>query len=235
VSAGQERASRLTPEEFQRELGVSRETLGRLELYLDVLRRWQSRINLVARSTLEDPWRRHFLDSAQLAADIPEEAAVLTDIGSGAGFPGLVLAVLGDMEVHLVDSDERKCAFLREVVRIIEVPAIVHCARAESIQPWTSDVLTARAVAPVSTLLCYSWRFLALSPSSRRTCLFLKGESFEEELTSASKSWNMRVAVRPSVTDPRGRVLCIRDLMPEVAGDGREQHRSRRRGVKPEF
>jgi 16S rRNA (guanine527-N7)-methyltransferase len=228
VSAGREPASGLTPEEFQREVGVSRETLGRLALYLDLLRHWQSRINLVARSTLEDPWRRHILDSAQLAADIPEGATVLTDIGSGAGFPGLVLAVLGDREVHLVDSDERKCAFLREAVRIVDASATVHCARAETVKPWASDVVTARAVAPISVLLQYSWRFLALSRRPARTCLLLKSENFEEELTRASKNWNMRVAVRPSITDPRGRVLCIRDLMPEVVEDGRKQPQSRR-------
>lgn len=230
---GRESRPALTPEQFQRESGVSRETLGRLELYLDLLRHWQVRINLVARSTLDDPWRRHILDSTQLSAFVPKEASALTDIGSGAGLPGLVLAIVGGQEVHLVDSDERKCAFLREAVRIANAPAVIHCSRIESVQPWASDVVTARAVAPVSALLRYSWRFLALSRASFRMCLLLKGESFEEELTTASKNWNMRVEARPSVTNLRGRVLCIRDLTPEVTGDGRKQHQPSGTGAKP--
>jgi 16S rRNA (guanine527-N7)-methyltransferase len=213
----------LTPEEFRAAAGVSRETVARLALYLDVLRRWQRRINLVAPATLLDPWRRHLLDSSQLAAVIPGQARNITDLGSGAGLPGLVLSIVRGLETHLVDADERKCAFLREAARIVGAHVEVHCGRIESLSPWASDVVTARAVAPLSILLDYSWPFFSLSSAPDRCCLFLKSRSFEQELTEAREIWNMRVDVRPSISDARGRVLCIRDLAPGVTSDGTER------------
>jgi 16S rRNA (guanine527-N7)-methyltransferase len=217
----------LTADEFQRLASVSRETLARLSLYLDLLRRWQDRINLVGKSTLDDPWRRHFLDSAQLCALMPADAKIVTDLGSGAGFPGLVLAIILGVNTHLIESDARKCAFLREVARVTRAPATIHPARIETVSPWPSDIVVARALAPISHLLDYAWPFLSLSPAPGRMCLFLKSENFEQELTSATKTWNMRTEIRSSISDLRGRIICIRDLTPEVSEDGRHNDGSR--------
>src|SRR5215213_13399 len=115
---GRQRERPLTPEGLTALVPVSRETVERLGVYLDLLRRWQRTINLVAASTLADPWRRHILDSAQLIRFVPGDAARLVDLGSGAGLPGLVLAIMGLPDVHLIESDRRKAAFLREAARV---------------------------------------------------------------------------------------------------------------------
>ena len=141
----------LTPEAFAAKAAVSRETCERLALHLDLLRRWQQRINLVGRSTLTDPWRRHMLDSAQLAPLLPERARV-ADLGSGAGFPGLVLAIVRGGPVHLIESDGRKAAFLCEAARVTDAPAEVHASRAEGLA-LAVDVVVARACAPLDRLL----------------------------------------------------------------------------------
>ncbi len=201
----------LTPEGFAAATNVSRETLARLEAYAALLVRWQSAINLVGGDTLKDLWRRHMLDSAQLAPHIPAEARCITDIGSGAGFPGLVLAILCGIPVHLIESAGKKATFLREVARLTGAPVTVHHGRIENQTPWPSDVVTARALAPLSMLLEYAAPFLSLAGDGAR-CLFLKGARAEEELTEASKSWNMTVERFQSVTDPTGVILRIGDI-----------------------
>src|SRR5437660_9171448 len=135
----------LSPAEFAAATGVSRETLPRLDAYAELLRRWSPRINLVAASTLDDLWRRHFLDSAQLLPLIPAAARNLVDLGSGAGFPGLVLAILGVPGVELVEADARKCAFLREAARTAGATVRIHQARIDSLPARAFDVITARA------------------------------------------------------------------------------------------
>src|SRR5437660_4118565 len=130
----------LSPAEFAAATGVSRETLPRLDAYAELLRRWSPRINLVAASTLDDLWRRHFLDSAQLLPLVPSAARSLIDLGSGAGFPGLVLAILGVPGVELVEADSRKCAFLREAARIAAAPVMIRNARIESLSAHQLDV-----------------------------------------------------------------------------------------------
>src|SRR5438128_2737225 len=132
----------LSVAEFAAETGVSRETLARLDAYAELLRQWAPRINLVAASTLADSWRRHFLDSAQLLPLIPPEARSLIDLGSGAGFPGLVLAIIGVPGVELVEADARKCAFLREAARIAAAPVRIHNTRIESVPAHAVDVVT---------------------------------------------------------------------------------------------
>src|SRR5215469_10920571 len=119
----------LTPERVGEQLNVSRETLARLETYVQLLMAWNRRINLVGPRTLRDVWRRHILDSGQLLALMPPKARVLVDLGSGAGLPGLILAILGVPEVHLLESDGRKCAFLREAARVTEATVTVHAQR----------------------------------------------------------------------------------------------------------
>jgi 16S rRNA (guanine527-N7)-methyltransferase len=187
---------------------VSRETLARLAVYGELLAKWQKAINLVGPRTLGDAWTRHFLDSAQLLPLVPADARVLVDLGSGAGFPGLVLAILGVPEVHLVESDTRKAAFLREVARATAAPVTVHAERIERVAPIRADVVTARALAPLGDLLALSERFLG--PST--TALFPKGQNVEQELTDARKAWRMRAETLPSLTDPDARILRLGDI-----------------------
>jgi len=151
------------------------------------------------------------LDSAQLVPYVPENAREIMDMGSGAGFPGLVLAILLDRPVHLVEATAKKAAFLREAARVTRAPATVHTDRIESLAPWPVDVVTARALAPLGRLLDYAAPFLARRGQPGGTCLFLKGARAGQELADARKSWSMEVERFPSVTDPDGVVLRIRD------------------------
>jgi 16S rRNA (guanine527-N7)-methyltransferase len=193
----------LSREAFGDQLGVSRETLERLTIHLELLRRWQPAGNLVGLTTLTDPWRRHILDSAQLAVRVPAAANTLVDLGSGAGFPGMVLALLGVRGVHLVESNRRKAQFLREVARATGAPVTIHAERIERLQGWPADTLTARALAPLPRLLELAEGFL----SSDSVCLFLKGRSVDDELTNAGISWHMVAERLPSLSQPTGVVL----------------------------
>jgi 16S rRNA (guanine527-N7)-methyltransferase len=185
--------------------GVSRETRERLNIYADLLRKWQRSINLVGPRTLDDLWNRHFTDSAQLLPLIPPSARVLVDFGSGAGFPGLVLAILGVPQVHLIESDQRKSTFLREVARATGTPITIHAKRIEQVAPFPADVVSARALAPLGDLLGFAAPFLG--PDT--LCLFPKGQMAEDELTAASKIWNMNVDRIQSVTDPSATILRV--------------------------
>lgn len=187
---------------------VSRETRARLDTYLALLGRWNPAINLVAKSTMAGAEQRHMADSAQLIAYIPDPSARLVDLGSGGGFPGLVLAILGCSDVHLIESDARKAAFLREVSRETAAPVTVHNARAEAVAPLGAAAVTARAFAPLPRLLPLAHRHLA--PSGR--CVLLKGARAEDELTAARQSWTMTVQQVPSKTDPGGQVLILSSL-----------------------
>jgi 16S rRNA (guanine527-N7)-methyltransferase len=193
----------LTPEAFAATIDVSRETLDRLQLHLDLLRHWQRRINLVGPSTLEDPWRRHMLDSAQLLRLLPASGGRLVDLGSGAGFPGLVLAACGVRPVHLIESDGRKAQFLREVARRMGVEAEIHACRIEALPGWPTGVVTARALAPLKRLLGLAERFIGQDS----LCLFLKGAGVSNELTEAAHSWHMEPEILTSLSDPSGVVL----------------------------
>ena len=203
----------LTAARFAELADVSRETLAKLELYHQLLVRWNGTINLVSRNSLADPWRRHFLDSAQLMDHMPpaprDRPRIVVDLGSGAGFPGLVLACLGAGAVHLVEADQRKTVFLRETARKIGVKIIVHGARIEALAPVAADLVVARACAPLSQLLLYSARFAEGANSELPPCLFLKGKNLDEELTEAKKAWNMTHERLPSRSDPTGTILRI--------------------------
>jgi len=163
--------------------------MDRLASYLILLQKWQGRINLVGPQTMLDPWKRYFLDSAQLVPLLPEGRPRVVDLGSGAGFPGLVLAMMSDAEVHLVESDGRKCVFLREVARLTDTDVTVHNARAESLPSLRANVATARALAPLDHLLDLAKPMLVQAGM----CLFLKGRAVESELTASKKNWKMRV------------------------------------------
>jgi len=201
--------------EFTKELkglgvNVSRETMARLEAYAALLVKWQAKINLVGPATLPDLWRRHFLDSAQLLPLLPEKPGRLVDLGSGGGFPGLVLAAMTDWRVELVDSDQRKCSFLRQVALETGIldRVTIHAQRFEAMTPFPADIVTARACAPLDDLLGYAAPFIGESGR----CLFLKGKGVEEELTAAEQHWTMRLERRESSSDPAGSILIIDQL-----------------------
>lgn len=193
----------LTPARAGEWLNVSRETLARLEAYVQLLTAWNRRINLVGPRTLRDVWRRHILDSGQLLAEVPPKARILVDLGSGAGLPGLILAILGVPEVHLIESDGRKCAFLREAARVTETSITLHQKRIGEVPGFAADVITARALASLQDLLDHGAKFCG--PHS--ILLFLKGESLSEELTLAAKGWKMNHRLVPSISDPSGTLL----------------------------
>lgn len=193
----------MTPSEFQSAVQASDEQMARLQRYVDLLVKWQAKINLVGPDTLSDVWSRHMLDSAQLMPLIPRGAKVV-DLGSGAGFPGLVLAIMRpDLDVHLVESDQRKCAFLREVNRETQAGVTVHNARIEALEPLKADVVTSRALASLDKLI----GFASIHGLSTRKCLFPKGKRWAEELTQAEISWKMQATPHPSRTEPAGRIL----------------------------
>lgn len=194
-------------------LDVSRETLARLEIYEDRLRKWQKVKNLVAPSTLDQIWTRHFSDSQQILAHARTDDAfpkTWVDLGSGGGFPGLVIAIClagTDAKVHLVESDHRKCAFLREVARETQAPAVVHNLRIEDCYADVGkvDMVTARALAPLWKLLDLAAPFIA----DGAKCLFLKGQDVESELTEATISSSLKVSLIESRVDAHGRLVAV--------------------------
>lgn len=198
----------LSRSDFAAACSVSRETLERFDAYLELLTRWQARINLVGPKTLEDPWRRHFLDCAQLVPLIPEDAKTTLDLGAGAGFPGLVIAICGIRGVTLVERDQRKAAFLREATRITGTRAMILASPAQRLPPQSFDVVTARALAALPELLRLASPFIG--PSTR--CLFLKGAKVENELTEAAKRWHMKPKLLKSLTESAGYVLQLEGI-----------------------
>jgi len=196
--------------EFAATTNVSHETLARLIAYADLLSDWNSCHNLVSARSLEDVWRRHFWDSAQLAPLIPSEARTLVDLGSGAGFPGLVLAEMlrNRVAVTLFEATAKKCAFLEAAARRMELAVTIRNERMEEAIPKAFDVVTARACAPLPVLLRYAQQFA----DANSVCLFLKGQNMGPELTEAHKSWKMKVRQIPSLTDPSGVILELREL-----------------------
>ncbi len=196
------------PEDFLRDTAVSRETLERLKIYAETLISWNKRLNLVGRSTVDDLWRRHFLDSAQLYPLFSPNSKTLLDLGSGAGFPGLVLAIMGCPQVYLVESDRKKAAFLREAARVTGTQVQIHSVRIEALDPFPVDVVTARALAPLTDLLVWAEPFLG----PRSTCLFLKGRNVEDELTDLREMWETEIIREPSLTDSESTVVCIRGV-----------------------
>ncbi len=186
---------------------VSRETLDRLSAYADLLVKWQAKINLVGPATLPDLWKRHMLDSAQLAGLVePAKPRRWVDLGSGAGFPGLVLSIMGVGEVHLVESDQRKCAFLREAARITGAEVKIHALRIDTLAPLEADVITARALAPLEKLLDWA----APHRSAHTIHLIPKGKEAEAELTQAARHYKLDVKRHGSVTDDSATIFQIR-------------------------
>jgi 16S rRNA (guanine527-N7)-methyltransferase len=220
------------PDEFAAATNVSRETLARLKAYAGLLEDWNSRHNLVSARSLEDVWRRHFWDSAQLAPLVPAKAQAIADLGSGAGFPGLVLAeMLRDKAiVTLFEATTKKCDFLKAAAQSMELSVSVQNTRMEDVTPQLFAVVTARACAPLPELLSYAQHFVG--PNS--VCLLLKGQNVGAELTEAHKSWKMKVRQIPSLTDPSGVILELKELSPDdrtpqkAAHPGSRQSKRRR-------
>jgi 16S rRNA (guanine527-N7)-methyltransferase len=191
---------------------VSRETWARLDGLVALLLKWQDTTNLVAPSTLAEIWTRHIADSLQLLTIAPKARAWI-DLGSGGGFPGLVVACAmaehSAGKIDLVESNQKKSAFLREAIRILGVPAIVHARRIEDFVDTTVqsfDVVSARALAPLEKLIGYASPLLKTGAIG----LFPKGQGVEDELTAASKSWTIEADLVPSVTDPQARIVIVR-------------------------
>jgi len=203
LAADRTRALALTP--------VSRETAARLDRFVALLLETQRHTNLVGSCALPELWTRHVADSLQLLALAPE-ARVWLDLGSGGGFPGLVIAcALADepgRAVHLVESNGKKAAFLRQVIRALSLPAEVHEQRIESLNDIAADVITARAVAPLAKLLGYVAPLLKTGGKA----LLLKGQDVERELTDAAKYWTIEAELTPSRTHPAGRIVVVRAL-----------------------
>jgi 16S rRNA (guanine527-N7)-methyltransferase len=200
-------------------LAVSRETEERLDRFAGLLLAWQRKIHLIGPSSVSALWTRHIADSLQLLALAPKTlksaAPVWADLGTGAGFPGLVIAcALAGVEgarVHLVEANAKKAAFLREAVRETGAPAIVHAERIEAIGPSlaaTVDVVTARALAPLNELFA----FLAPMLENGAEALLPKGQHIEAELTEATKYWNIAGEIVPSKTSATGRILILHKL-----------------------
>ena len=190
-------------------VNVSRETWDRLRIYEARLRRWQAKINLVSNSTLDSLVVRHFADSAQILPLVPT-AETFADMGSGAGFPGLVLGVQLIEKargcVHLIETDAKKCAFLREVIRETGARAYVHRGRIEDVLPdLTVDVVTARALAPLAKLLDYAGSKIL----EGSTGAFLKGQDIQSELTALGPHSNFKIEIHPSKTDTKGAVVLV--------------------------
>lgn len=201
---------------------VSRETLDDLTTLVSELQSWQNAKNLVGGKTLDDVWTRHIADSMQLRALAPEARRWL-DLGSGAGLPGLVIAIMlkhapsasgeSPCVVHCVESNARKCAFIRHVARLTGAPVRVHNARIEDVIAGFAgavDVVTARALAPLPKLLDWTSPLLKTGVVG----LFPKGDRVEIELTESSKYWRFSNEISPSISDPRGRILRITELSP---------------------
>jgi 16S rRNA (guanine527-N7)-methyltransferase len=211
-----------SPEAFATAFSISRETVDRLKTYEALLRQWQKTINLIAPGTLDEIWHRHFADSAQLLRLAPSEAKSWLDLGSGAGFPGLVVAIMlqerGGPAVTLIESDGRKAAFLREVARQTGAVVDIFHGRIESQSTHAKvrkvDVISARALAALDRLL-----ELAAPYAGKDTkFLFLKGKEAEREIEEAGRTWVFDCTRVPSITDEEGRVLVIENLRPRTEG-----------------
>jgi 16S rRNA (guanine527-N7)-methyltransferase len=195
-------------DEFIQHFPVPRETLAKLDRYAELLAEWNGKFNLVSASTLPLIWQRHFLDSAQLVKHIPDRAETIADMGSGAGFPGMVLAILSPLEVHLIESTGKKAEFLRVVSAELGLNTVVRNERAESIRDFKPDVITARAMSALPELLKTARNLL----KKHSVCLFLKGQKADEELKEAGKTWKFKVEKHTSLSDPSGSVLILKNV-----------------------
>ncbi len=192
---------------------VSRETLLKLRAYEASLQEWQNKFNLVSKSSLEDAWNRHFIDSMQLFKYIPQSAQSLYDFGSGAGFPGMVLAIMAAektpyLKVSLIESIGKKTLYLKHVSEICSVNVEIFNQRIESLPKNKVDVVTSRAMTSLSDLLGYAYPFC----KKETVCIFPKGKKHQEEIDEAKKHWQFECQIHPSETSSEGVILVITKL-----------------------
>ena len=195
---------------------VSRETYEKLEIFYETLIKWQKSINLVSNSSLKHIWTRHFLDSAQLYNFTKDVQGNILDMGSGAGFPGIILAMMGNETINVVESDQRKCTFMREVARLTNTNLKIHNCRIEELQFINSDLIVSRALAPLKKLIEYVENHNCknkLSANKIPNMLFLKGKLYNEELNELKKIRKFKFKVYPSMTDKYGKIIFINNLV----------------------
>ena len=203
----------MTPEEFASLFHVKQSMLDDLGQYAELLATWSGRINLVSSASMAEIWKRHFADSAQLLNLLPSDTGRWLDFGAGAGFPGMVLALLAPdrmqlTEFVLIESDLRKCAFLTELARVLSLDVTIHAGRLEDQEKLSPNVISARAVAPLGKLLALSAR--QATDSTR--LIFPKGGNLDHELTQALADWHIEYTRIPSRSDPAGEVLLISEF-----------------------
>ena len=193
------------------QLKLSQPVINRLDTYIELLETEQAKMNLVGPSTLSIVWTRHILDSAQLFQMLMPSDKIILDLGSGAGFPALVLAsmdVQKKYDFHLIESDGKKCAFLNKVIEVCSLNATVHNERIERMEKFGADVITARALAALDKLIKYAYPFF--KPTTR--CLFMKGAKANEELDSALKKYQCRIEKIQSVSSDEGTILKLSEV-----------------------
>ncbi len=193
---------------------VSRETFEKFSIYYKTLIKWQNSINLISKNTIESVWERHFLDSAQLYNITKEIDGNIIDFGSGAGFPGLILAMMGNRKIHLVESDQKKCTFLREVSMLSETNVTVHHNRIEDLEYFDVELITARALAPLNKLIDYAEAFTKNSSTNQKLpkLLFLKGKSYKKEISELGKRKSFFIEEFESITDKSSKILYINKI-----------------------
>lgn len=204
---------------FMEKYNVSRETFDKLKTYEALLKEWQAKFNLVSNSTLENAWERHFLDSAQLFKYIPADAKILYDFGSGAGFPGMVLAIMANektpyLKIKLVESIGKKTLYLNEVKTQTCTNVEIMNARIETLKPERADVITSRALASLEELFNYVYKFCSI----KTVCIFPKGKKYQEEIDNARLHWKFDCEIKPSEQSDEGRILIITKLS-KIKGD----------------
>ena len=209
----------MTPEMFQNQTHVSRETLEKLHAWQALLTQWNRKINLVARSTIYDFWLRHALDSWQVFERIQTGSTApknILDMGAGAGFPGIAIAIgfsqpqpdASQPHIHLVEANGKKCNFLRTVIRELALPATVHQTRIENYEADKIDIITARAFAPLDKLLSHSLPFFG----GATTAIFPKGENWQDEVNTAQQNYKFDLKTTKSQTNNEAKILCISNL-----------------------
>ena len=201
-----------TYEKFCSHVIVSRETYEKLCVFRKILIKWQNSINLISKSTIKSIWERHFLDSAQLYSFVKDVEGNIIDFGSGAGFPGLVMAIMGKKNIHLVESDYKKCIFLNEIAMQTETDITIHNCRIEDLSFINADLITCRALASLSKLIDYVEIFINKSLGEKHEfpkLLFLKGKSYYSEVLDLNKNKKISFEEYPSITDKHGKILYI--------------------------
>ncbi len=194
---------------------VSRETFDKLYIFYETLKKWQNSINIISKGSINNIWERHILDSAQLYKYVKNIKGDVLDFGSGGGFPGLVLAIMGKKNIHLVESDHKKCVFLKEIAMLTDIDVTIHNCRIENLNFIYVDLVTCRALAPLNKLIDYVEIFKSKSLYDNQKfpkLLFLKGKNYKRELFQLQKYRKVVCEEYPSITDRYGKILYIKKV-----------------------